>query len=65
MQVLGKQARSTEDATDVTLQRNTTTPLTASWLHIPAENVASTDTGISSVWQVWRVACCNTPMFAT
>lgn len=52
VQVLGAHTRTAEDATDVTLQRDTTTPLTAAWLHIPAENVASIDTGISSVWQV-------------
>lgn len=52
MQVTGPMTRMMEDATDATLQRNTTTPLTAHWLSIPTDSVTSVDSGIASVWEV-------------
>lgn len=43
---------SIEDAADVTLQQSTTTHLTAHWVHMHAEELASVDHGITTSWQV-------------
>lgn len=48
---------SIEDATDVTLQQSTATHLTAHWVHMHAEELASVDHGIATSWQARPRPC--------